>query len=327
MGCGRGGKGAATRMVRVQDAAGREVSVPFQPRRVVTLNKNAAEVMRLLGVADSIVGVSDWIPKNPEYWPELTRAVDVGKFNDPNIEAIAALRPDLVLCYQSSPGPGFEEKMAAAGIPVLRLELYRIGSLPRDVEQLGRIFGRENEARRYLDWLKIRMDDLVRRVAADPARPNVYLEAYADFAACGGSSGMQERAAFAGARNIASGMLGASAPVSPEWVLRHQPFAVIKMSAQNGCYAKNDTGRMPAQRAAMLARPGWDRIPAGQSGRVYLMTTDVTSGPASVVGLAWMVKWLHPATSADLDPNAWHRDFVERFQGRPWRGVYVCPDK
>lgn len=326
VGCGQGsGVTGEAETVRVNDATGREIAVKRSPKRIVTMNKNAAEILRMLGVTDRIVGVSDWIPKNTDYWPELASARNVGKFNDPDVEAIAELKPDLVLCYQNSPGPGFDEKMAAAGIQVLRLELYRIGALPRDVEGLGRIFGREEKAREFLDWLTARMNDIAQRVTADPERPAVYLEGYSEFAACGTSSGMHERLVFAGGRNIAEAMQPAAAPVSPEWVLERQPWAVVKMSSQNGCYSQDGPGGMVAQREAMLGRTGWTKTPAGKAGRVFLMTTDVTSGGASVVGLAWLAKWLHPKTCSDLDPNLWHREFIERFQGRPWHGVYVHP--
>lgn len=327
-GCGQGrGMADQDQGVRVTDATGKEVLVKRNPMRVVTLNKNAAELLRLMGVIDRVVGVSDWIPKNPDYWPELTGARNVGKFNAPDEEAIAALKPDLVLCYQNSPGPGFDEKMRTAGIQVLRLELYRITALPRDVEGLGRIFGREDKAREYLDWLKVRMDEVARRVAASKNRPDVYIEGYSDFAACGSSSGMHERLEFSGGHNISEAMQAANTPVSPEWVLESQPWAVIKMSSQNGCYTHDGPEGMVAHREALLARTGWNKTPAGKAGRVFLMTTDVTSGAASVVGIAWIAKWLHPDTCADLDPNQWHREFIERFQGRPWRGVYVHPER
>jgi iron complex transport system substrate-binding protein len=169
------------------------------------------------------------------------------------------------------------------------------------------------------------MDDIARRVAADPERPAVYLEAYAEFAACGSGSGMHERVVFAGGRNIGEVMLPNASPVSPEWVLEQQPWVVVKMCSQNGSYSLDGPGGMMAQREALLARTGWSKTPAGKSGRVYLMTTDVTSGGASVVGIAHIAKWLHPKTCADLDPNAWHREYIERFQGLPWRGVYVHP--
>jgi iron complex transport system substrate-binding protein len=323
--CSKAEQGQAGATVPVTDATGRVINVRVSPKRVVTLNKNAAEILRMFGVTDRIVGVSDWIPKNPDYWPELAGARNVGKFNDPDVEAIAELKPDLVLCYQGSPGPGFEDKMAAAGIQVLRLELYRIGALPRDVEALGRIFGREDKAKEYLDWLKVRMDEIARRVAADPERPKVYLEAYAEFAACGSGSGMHERVVFAGGRNIGEVMQPNASPVSPEWVLEQQPWAVVKMCSQNGSYSLDGPGGMVAQREALLARTGWNKTPAGKAGRVYLITTDVTSGGASVVGIAHIAKWLHPKTCADLDPTDWHREYIERFQGRPWRGVYVHP--
>lgn len=153
-GCSRGLPSADDgQAVPFADASGREILVKRDSKRVVTLSKNAAEILRTLGVADRIVGVSDWIPKNTDCWPELAGARNVGKFNAPDEEAIAAFKPDLVLCYQNSPGPGFDEKMRALGIQVLRLELYRISALPGDVEDLGRNFGREDKAREYLDWL------------------------------------------------------------------------------------------------------------------------------------------------------------------------------
>lgn len=323
--CSKAEQGQAARTVPITDAAGKVVNVRMNPKRVVTLNKNAAEILRLLGVTDRIVGVSDWIPKNAGYWPELRQTHNLGKFNDPDVEAIVELKPDLVLCYQNSPGPGFDEKMAAAGIQVLRLELYRIGVLQRDVEGLGRIFGREDKAKEYVGWLQARMNDIAGRVAADPQRPAVYLEGYSDFGACGTNSSAHERLVFAGGRNIAESMRPATAPVSPEWVLEQQPWAVVKLSSQSGCYSQDDPGGMTAHRDALLGRTGWGKTPAGQAGRVFLMTTDVISGGAGVVGLAWLAKWLHPKTCSDLDPNLWHREFIERFQGRPWRGVYVHP--
>lgn len=328
-GCGSGREGArdaGERLVAVIDATGQERPVRAGPKRVVTLNKNAAEVMRLLGVADRIVGVTDWIARNPAYWPELSGAVNVGRFTDPDLEAIAALKPDLVLCYQSAPGPGFEEKMAAIGAQVLRLELHRVGALARDVEGMGRIFEREDKSREYLDWFRERMAELSRLVAADSARPAAYMEAYADFAACGKSSSMNERIAFAGGRNIGEVLAPNASPVTPDWILGQRPEVVVKMCSQNNAYALDGPAGMAEQRRDMLARTGWDKTPAGRKGAVFLMTTDVTSGPASVVGLAWLVRWLHPERSQGLDPKAWHREYMERFQGRPWQGVFVYPE-
>lgn len=327
--CGRAEQGQAVSTVSITDASGKTVAIRANPKRIVTLDKNAAEVMRILGVADRIVGVSDWIAKNGELWPELAGARNVGKFNEPDIEAIAELKPDLVIRYQSWPGPAFDERLAALGIQVLGLETYRIGALTRDIQSLGRIFGREDKAREFLAWMRTRMDEIKRRVDASlkvqPERPAVYLEAYADFAACGASSSMHERLVFVGGRNMAADMQASATPVAPEWILKEQPWAIIKMCSQKGAYTLAGPGGMAAQREALLARTGWSKTPAGKAGRVYLMTTDVSSGPASVVGLAYMARWLHPKTCGDLDPNAWHREYLERFQGRPWRGVYVHP--
>ena len=67
--------------------------------RLVVLNENALEILRMLGALDRVKAVSDYIARRTDYWPELAGLPTVGGWQDPNLEAIAAVRPQLVLCY------------------------------------------------------------------------------------------------------------------------------------------------------------------------------------------------------------------------------------
>lgn len=108
--------------IETTDALGRQVSVTTPVRRIVALNSDALEILRTLRAQDRIVGVYSEIDREPAFWGTLTALPKIGGWRTPNLEAIADLAPDLVLTYSRNPGEAFDRKMAALGIPVLRLE-------------------------------------------------------------------------------------------------------------------------------------------------------------------------------------------------------------
>src|SRR5215831_8797866 len=91
---------------------------PANVRRVVTLAPSLSETLIALGAADRLVGVSRF-----DDFPEVSKLPRVGGFLDPSVEAVLALKPDLVL-VQPSPGNRQPvEKMAELGVPVLALRM------------------------------------------------------------------------------------------------------------------------------------------------------------------------------------------------------------
>ena len=86
---------SAASQVTVQTANG-DVKVPTNPKKIVTLDLGAADTIRALGKESSIVGM----PKKtlPAYLKNLPSSIkNVGSMKEPNMEAIAALKPDLII--------------------------------------------------------------------------------------------------------------------------------------------------------------------------------------------------------------------------------------
>lgn len=86
---------SAASQVTVQTANG-EVKVPTNPKKIVTLDLGAADTIRALGKESNIVGM----PKKtlPAYLKNLPSSIkNVGSMKEPNMEAIAALKPDLII--------------------------------------------------------------------------------------------------------------------------------------------------------------------------------------------------------------------------------------
>src|SRR5258705_6083382 len=63
------------------------------PRRIVSLSPNVTEMLYGVGALDQVVGISDYCT----YPPDVNRLPSVGGWHNPNLEKIAALRPDLVI--------------------------------------------------------------------------------------------------------------------------------------------------------------------------------------------------------------------------------------
>ena len=86
---------SASSEVTVKTANG-DVKVPTNPKKIVTLDLGAADTIRALGKESSIVGM----PKKtlPAYLKNLPSSIkNVGSMKEPNMEAIAALKPDLII--------------------------------------------------------------------------------------------------------------------------------------------------------------------------------------------------------------------------------------
>jgi iron complex transport system substrate-binding protein len=311
--------------VAVPDALGRNVTVHTPVRRVVTLNKNAAEIMRILGVQDRITGVSRWMHRSRAYWPELDHAPYVGMFDDPNLETVAAVQPDLILAYGQSPGQELEGKMAAFGAQVLRLDLHQYSTFHRDLMSLARIFGRVERARAFMDWERGWFERIRGCVNASRTRTTAYLESYGAYHAMGPGSSAHERCELAGGVNAGRDLDVPRAQVTPEWILARDPDVIIKYGSMASVYAEDSPELVAEARREVLERPGLQMTRAVREGRVYVLNADIHTGPRSVVAVAHLARWLHPDACAGLDPVAIHREFMDRFQGVPYRGVFATP--
>ena len=127
---------------------------PKQVRRVVTLAPSITEIALALGARDRLVGVSRF-----DALPEVSALPRVGGFVDPSIEAVLALKPDLLLVQ---PSPGNQrpvEKMAELGMPVLALPMHTVAQTLASIREVGRA----------LD-LSARAEQLVRRIESTRAR-------------------------------------------------------------------------------------------------------------------------------------------------------------
>lgn len=311
----------------LETVAGRKLQVQ-RPARIVVLNTDAAEVICALGGEEDIVGVSESIACS-HLLRKLWDRPSVGRWNSPSYERIAELDPDVVIAYRRHPGAELEEKLEPTGIKVARIDCYKMGTLFSEVEALGRMLGREEEAgelisfyRKYLKMIRKRL----KRIRPED-RLRVYVESYTELTSVAEGSGGHEICSEAGGINIAGGEPVPYPKVSPEWVLEQDPQVIVKAvsSSVPFGYGGGDVERLEALRRDIMDRPGWEEMEAVKQGRVYLISSEIWAGPRAVVGIAYMAKWLYPEVFEDLDPEAIHREYLKRFLGSEYKGTFVWP--
>jgi iron complex transport system substrate-binding protein len=127
---------ATEQAVHLVDASGRELVLPVPARRVVSLVPSATESLRAMGRGDVIVGRTDY-----DRQPWAAAIPSVGGGIEPNVEAVVALRPDLVVRFAGEQDTRTPARLDELGIQQLAVRPDRIEDIYRTVELLGRAIG------------------------------------------------------------------------------------------------------------------------------------------------------------------------------------------
>ncbi len=216
---------AQNKAISITDDRGVVVQFKQSPQRIVSILPSLAEAVCELGRCERLVGVDRY-----SNWPSmLTRLPQVGGGMDPNIEAIVALKPDVVLMAVSSRA---FSRLEALGVKVLALEPKTHADVQRILMTLGQLLDVPKEQGAVRLWRNI---DAGISAAAEmlPARASggkaitVYFEVNPAPFAAGESSFMGETLARLGVKNIIPAELGPFPKINPEFVVRANPDVIM----------------------------------------------------------------------------------------------------
>jgi iron complex transport system substrate-binding protein len=239
------------------------------PKRIVSLSPTATETLFAIGAGKQVVAVDD-----QSDYPKAAPRTKLSGFT-PNVEAVVAYHPDLVVISYSP--KNFAGALAKAHIRVL---LQPFATSFKDAYaqmlQLGRVTGHAAEAKALVTRLKARIAKLVR--SAPKKALKVYNELTPDYYSATGASIIGEIFKLFGLRNIADAAPGASSSgavqLSAEYIVASNPDLIVLA----------DTHCCGQSRAAVLARPGWGTIAAVKKGAIAVIDDSIASrwGPRLV---------------------------------------------
>ena len=314
---------------------GKDVTIHKPVKRIVVLLPWCAEYLQVLNAVDMVVGGSNTFARRPLSFPKLSKLPDVGKASDPDCEEILNLNPDIVFQIGMW-SPELEDKLEGTDIKVVRLDFYIASSLRENLKKLGYILDRKKEAEEFIDFYEGHLDAINKRVEtlSEDDKPRVYIEGCKKYVTSSKkSTGSHDLCILAGGRNIAyDGEKFIGPDVDPEWVLEQNPDVIIKSISSYyltcGYDKGGDPSDMKALRDSILDRPELAKVYAVKNKKVYVICWDIEQ-TAYFVGASYYAKWLHPDLFEDLDPQAIHQEYIDRFRHINFdvkkQGVFVYP--
>jgi iron complex transport system substrate-binding protein len=219
---------AASENITIIDSAGREVEIPYPVDKVVLLTADNCELAVVLDALDKVVGVEKSAPGYAEIGEMFGKAANAGGSQEPDFEKIADLNPDVVLGYKSSLENGVADELEGMGIPFVVCECNRIQTFEKDVELMGRILGKEDNAKEFLAFHNSIMDLIAERTSSISSDQRTSLYLTGGGTTFGKDGGIEPYLSAVGAKSIGSELPGeSSVTVDPEWVLDQDPQVIV----------------------------------------------------------------------------------------------------
>jgi iron complex transport system substrate-binding protein len=272
--------------ITLVDGLTRTVTLPAAAQRVVSLAPSNTEILFAVGAGTQVVGRDMF----SDYPPEAASVQDIGgSMGQYNLEAIVALKPDLVLAGGINP-PDLVASLEKLGITVYFLpNPTTLEEMYTNLETVGALTGHQSDAAALVESLKARVAAVDAKIMPLSYGPSVYYEIDATdptkpYTYGPGSFGdlLIQRA---GGFNIGSQLKDPWSSISLEQLVADNPSIVILGDAA--------WGETPEKFAA---RPGLENLDAVKNGLVFPFDDNLVSrpGPRLVDGLEQLAKILHP---------------------------------
>lgn len=239
------------------------------PQRIVTLTPSGTEIVAAVGALDRLVGVDEFSTEPPA----VVGLPKTGTFLEPSLEAILALRPDLVVVDR------VQEKvvtpLARAGIATLVLEMHTVADVRGGMLAVGQAVGRADAARDLVTSIDMAIDGARARADAHRGERPVVLAvvdrevgALKRLVVAGPGSYIDELLAIVGADNAmaASGLRYSN--IGAEQILRARPTVIL------------DTLHVADPSAAVRDWQALPQVPAVAKGRVVPLTDRMFTSPS-----------------------------------------------
>lgn len=253
-------------------AGGRDVAVPEPPVCIVSLSPSATEMLFAVGAGEQVVAVDD-----QSNFPPEAPTTELSGFT-PNLEAIAGFEPDLVLAA-TDPGD-LVDGLEALDIPVVMLPAAEtVDDVYAQIEQVGAMTGRADEAGEVVDSVETEIDGIVAAAPDFDEAPTYYHELDESLFSVTSNTFIGRVYSLLGLENIADGADGAAEAggfpqLSSEFVIEQDPDLVFLA----------DTKCCDQDAETIAERPGWAGLTAIAAGNVVELDDDVASrwGPRIV---------------------------------------------
>jgi iron complex transport system substrate-binding protein len=277
----------------VTDEVGRAIVVPAEVKRVVSLAPNLTETVYALGLQDLLVGDTNLcaVPEAAKSKPH------VGDPQNPSIEAIVALHPDLVLATTSINRIETADALKRLGIPVYTSDPHTVRAMFDSTEHMADVMGASQRGAELVGKLNQRLDALHARLGDKPMVHVLFIVWLEPLQSIGPSTFIADALRWAGAESVVT---------SPQPWPRISIEEVVRLQPEYIVFSQDDLGPAANEVADLRSRPVWRDLDAVELGHVVNISEGIERpSPDLVVVIEQLARDLHPeAFAADGSRNS-----------------------
>ena len=259
-----------------------------QANRIVSMAPNLTEILFALGMDAEIVGVTLF----SDYPPAAMKKAKVGSFWQPNIEAIIASRPDLVITMTTT---NFNQQKYLAtrlnrmGYDCPTFHLETIADLFETIDKIGQTTGRQSEANRLTTDLKTKLARLSALVDTGEKIKVLYVVQRHPLRVAGRDTFVNEMIELAGGENAIGPTIHKYPPIGAEQVIGSGAEVIIEQAM-----AQNNISEQ--KKSALEYWSRFNNLPAVQNGQIYVIKGDTVArlGPRLYEGIETIARCLKP---------------------------------
>jgi iron complex transport system substrate-binding protein len=249
--------------------------------RVVSISPNTTETMFAIGAGDLVVGRSRYcdIPAEAQKLPT------VGGYSDPNVEAIVALSPSLVIGARGPAGPTLMDNLHAHGIDTFFPETETLAAIKSMITGLGKRVDRVGGAARVVGEIESKQNALHTKLQGKPRVRVLFAFDISPLIVAGPESFTDEVLREAGAENVVT-KGGAYPTIGLEHLLTLDPDVLLD--------GASDMQATTSMRDRVSDAPGWKELRAVKEGRIRALGSDtLRPGPRIGDGLWAVARAIH----------------------------------
>jgi iron complex transport system substrate-binding protein len=264
------------------DQAGRRVTVPGDPRRVVALAPSITEIVFELGQAWRLAGVTQY----SNYPPQASALPKVGSYVQLSLEKIVALKPDLCIAIKDGNPKTVVDRLQGMQIPVYVVDPHNLQTVMRTMRALGELLNASAKAQELVTAMEARLQRIKSRLAGNRNRPRVFVQiGISPIISAGTETFIHDLILTAGGINLAAGS-AAYPRFSREQVLALAPDVIVITS-------------MARQAEFERVKRDWrnfTQIPAVRAQRIHLVDSDIFDRPSPrlIDALEVLAQLIHP---------------------------------
>lgn len=207
----------------MRDDTGAKVWLAHPAQRIVSLAPHITETLFAAGAGARLVGAVEYSD-----YPEAAKQVArIGGYSRLDLEAIAALKPDLAVGWVSGNSPAHLEKLRSLGIPVYLAKPERIDDVAGNLERYGELAGTQTQARAAATAFRNRLAELRAQYSARPKVRTFYQIWKQPLMTVGGSQVITDAIRLCGGENVFANLDSLTPTVSVEAVLAADPEAIV----------------------------------------------------------------------------------------------------